>query len=241
MTTSVTAARAPVSEEPREVGRLEPVYVWDLVVRSTHWLIALSLIVLSVTGVYIGHPFLTSSGPATHRFVMGWMKVIHFYGAIVFSLAVGARIVWMFTGTRWARWSQLVPTTRQRFRDMRGTFLFYILLRPSPPLSAGHNALAGATYVAVFGLYLVMIFSGFALYAVDAHTSYMRFWEVLLPLFGGAVGARWIHHVVMWLLIGFSVHHVFSALLVSRVEKNGTIDSIFSGFKFLPRDKDRDS
>jgi Ni,Fe-hydrogenase I cytochrome b subunit len=61
MTTGVTAARAPVSEEPREV-RLEPVYVWDLVVRSTHWLIALSLILLSVTGVYIGHPFLTSSG-----------------------------------------------------------------------------------------------------------------------------------------------------------------------------------
>jgi len=65
----------------------------------------------------------------------------------------------------------------------------------------------------------------------------MRVWAFLLPLFGGAAGARWLHHVVMWLLIGFSVHHVFSALLVSRVEKNGTIESIFSGYKFLRREQ----
>jgi Ni,Fe-hydrogenase I cytochrome b subunit len=57
--TTATAPHAPVSEEPRELEQREPVYVWDLVVRSTHWLIALSLIVLSVTGVYIGNPFLT--------------------------------------------------------------------------------------------------------------------------------------------------------------------------------------
>jgi Ni/Fe-hydrogenase 1 B-type cytochrome subunit len=217
---------------------LVPVYVWDLVVRSTHWLIALSLVVLTVTGIYIGRPFLTSIGPANHRFVMGWMKAVHFYGAIVFTLAVGARIVWMFIGPRWARWNQLLPTTRARLRDMFETFRFYVFLKPSPPPSPGHNPLAGATYVAVFGLYLVMILTGLALYAVDAHASYMRFWSALLPLFGGAARARWLHHVVMWLLIGFSVHHLFSALLVSRVEKNGTIESIFTGFKFLPRDQD---
>lgn len=238
--TTTAVPGAPASYAPEQERALEPVYVWDLVVRSTHWLIALSLIVLAVTGVYIGNPFLTSAGAATQRFVMGWVKTIHFYGAIVFSLAVGARIFWMFTGTRWARWSQLVPTTRERFRDMLGTFRFYIMLRSSPPASTGHNPLAGATYVAVFGLYLVMILTGFALYSVNAHTSYMRVWQLLLPLFGGAAFARWLHHVVMWLLLGFAVHHVFSALLVSRVEKNGTIDSIFSGYKFLPREKDGD-
>ena len=34
--------------------------------------------------------------------------------------------------------------------------------------------------------------------------------------------ARWIHHVVMWLLLGFTVHHVYSAVLVAIIEKNGT-------------------
>jgi Ni,Fe-hydrogenase I cytochrome b subunit len=31
------------------------------------------------------------------------------------------------------------------------------------------------------------------------------------------------------------VHHVYSATLVSLVEKNGTIDSIISGYKWLRR------
>lgn len=214
---------------------LEPVYVWDLVVRATHWLIVVSMLVLVVTGIYIGRPFLSSAGPAYGRFVMGWVKVVHYYGSIVFTLAVAARIVWMFTGPRWARWNQFVPTTKQRLRDMVGTFLFYVLIKPKPPEAVGHNPLAGATYIAVFGLYLVLIFTGFALYSVNAHTSYMKFWEVLMPLFGGAAGARWLHHVVMWLLIGFGVHHVFSAVLMSRVEKNGTVESIVSGYKFLPK------
>ena len=48
--------------------------------------------------------------------------------------------------------------------------------------------------------------------------------------------ARWIHHVVMWLLLGFAVHHVYSAILMSTVEANATMESIFSGYKFVPRE-----
>lgn len=239
MTIAPAQGGTAANEPPTAQGAV-PVYVWDLVVRSTHWLIALSMIVLSLTGLYIGRPFLTSIGPANQRFVMGWVKVIHFYGAIVFSLSVGARVVWMFTGTRWARWDQFVPTTRKRLVELVQVLRFYLFLRPLPPLVTGHNPLAGVTYVGVFGLYLVMIFTGFALYSVNAHTSYMEFWQVLLPLFGGPANTRWLHHVTMWFLIGFVVHHVFSALLVSRVERNGTMESIFSGFKFLPRTKDED-
>jgi Ni/Fe-hydrogenase 1 B-type cytochrome subunit len=50
---------------------LTRVYVWQVPVRVTHWLIALSIIVLSVTGFYIGRPFLTVPGPAGRWFVMG--------------------------------------------------------------------------------------------------------------------------------------------------------------------------
>lgn len=226
---------AEVMRQEEEEGRI-PVYVWDLVVRVTHWTIVLAIVVLSVTGYYIGRPFVIAPGPATQIFVMGWMKVIHFYAAIAFSVAVLARLVWMLVGPRYARWTQLVPTTRERFRHLIGTAKFYTFLRPAPPPTVGHNALAGAAYVAVFGLYLVMVFTGFALYAVSAGvTSYMSWFSWLLPLFGGPQSARWIHHVVMWLLLGFAVHHVYSASLMAKVEKNGTMDSIFGGFKLIPR------
>jgi Ni/Fe-hydrogenase 1 B-type cytochrome subunit len=40
----------------------------------------------------------------------------------------------------------------------------------------------------------------------------------------------------MWLLLGFAVHHVYSSVLMSTVEANATVESIFSGYKFVPED-----
>jgi Ni/Fe-hydrogenase 1 B-type cytochrome subunit len=219
---------------------LQPTYVWDVVVRVTHWLIMLSMILLAVTGVYIGRPWgAAGSGPAGQHFAMGWARVLHAYGAIAFTLAVLSRIVWMFMGPRRSGWRQFIPTSSRRLRDLKSTFLFYTFLRDRPPRTLGHNPLAGLTYVFVFGLYLVMIATGFALYSISSH-SFMKFWQFLLPMFHGAQSARWLHHVSMWLLIGFVVHHVYSAILTSRVEKNGAIDSMFSGYKFLPKDMPHD-
>ncbi len=227
-----------VRPAPETEPTLEPVYVWDLVVRSTHWVVVFTIVLLTATGIYIGRPFLVSAGPAGGNFVMGWMKVVHYYAAIAFSLAVFARMVWMFTGPPQARWNQFVPVTRKRWGELFDTLKFYMFLRKRPPEAVGHNAMAGAAYVAVFGLYLLVIFTGFALYSVSAHGSYMKMWDVLLPVFGGIMGARWLHHVTMWLILGFVVQHIFSSVLMARVEKNGTLDSIFSGWKFLPKNRD---
>lgn len=219
-----------------QAEQVERVYVWDLVVRLTHWTIAGSIVVLSVTGIYLGTPFGLTRGPAGGAFLMGWMKVIHSYAAIAFTLAVLSRLWWMIAGSRWARWDQFIPWNRQRRRDLWGTFKFYTMITTEPPPAVGHNALAGLTYVAVFGLYLVMIVTGLGLYGMSAHVdSWMRVFAFVPGVLGGAQWTRWLHHVVMWLLIGFTVHHVYSALLMSRVEKNGVLDSIFSGWKFVSR------
>jgi Ni/Fe-hydrogenase 1 B-type cytochrome subunit len=39
----------------------------------------------------------------------------------------------------------------------------------------------------------------------------------------------------MWFLLGFVAHHIWSAMLVSRIEGMGLIDSLFSGYKWLPK------
>jgi Ni/Fe-hydrogenase 1 B-type cytochrome subunit len=215
-------------------GELTPVYVWELPVRLTHWLIVLSIAFLTVTGLYIGNPYIIVPGEAGEHFVMGTMKLVHSYAAIVFTLSVLSRIAWMFVGNRWARWNQFLPATREGRRGIRGTLAFYLFVRPAPPPYVGHNPVAGATYTLVFLLFLTMIATGLGLRGMSAHVdSPLRFFAGLLGLFGGAQGARWVHHVVMWLLLGFAVHHVASAVLVSRVEKNGILDSIFSGYKFV--------
>ena len=227
-------ARPKVSHRPSDIEGIERVYVWDLVVRFSHWIIMLAIFTLAITGIYIGKPFLIPSGPADEQFVMATMKTVHFYAAIIFALTVAARIAWMFVGSYYARWHQFVPVGRRRRGDVFRMLKFYTLISKKPPLNVGHNPLAGMTYVAVFGLYLTMIFTGFALYSVSA-VGYMQWWEWLLPILGGPQMARWIHHLAMWFLLGFFAHHIWSAILVSRVEGVGLIDSMFSGYKFLPK------
>lgn len=212
------------------------VYVWDVPVRLMHWGIALSMVVLSVTGIYIGRPFLIVPGEAGAHFVMGTMRAIHFYAAIVFGTAVVSRFLWMvLSPTYFVRWHQFIPVSRIRLEKMWGTLLFYLFVRRTPPEGMpGHNPLAGAAYFIVYLMELTMVLTGLALYGMFAVDSPFHVFAGLLPLFGGAQVARFLHHVIMWLLIGFFVHHFYSALLTAIIEKNGTLESIFSGWKWLP-------
>ncbi len=227
-------ARPKASPRSHDREGIERVYVWDIVVRLSHWVIMLAIFILATTGIYIGEPYLIPAGPANEQFVMATMKTVHFYAAIIFALTVATRIAWMFVGSYYARWHQFVPVGRRRRGDVFRMLKFYLFINKEPPLNVGHNPLAGTTYLLVFALYLTMILTGFALYSVSA-TGYMTMWEFLLPIFGGAQMARWIHHIAMWFLLGFFAHHIWSAILVSRVEGLGLIDSMFSGYKFLPK------
>ena len=235
------SAAAPI-HEPGSVPpigdvNLVRVYVWQWPVRLAHWLIACSILVLSLTGLYIGRPFLISAGEARHLFLMGTAKAIHFYAAIVFIAAILMRLIWMFTGNTYARWDKFIPAPKRRREGIFPTVRFYLFGLRKPPGFVGHNPLAGMAYTLVFGLYFIMIATGLALYDVDAAVhSPVRVFSFLLPLFGGPQSARWIHHVVMWLLWGFVAHHIYSAVLMSQIEGNGTMESIFSGYKFVQHD-----
>ncbi len=236
MTTQVIESAAPATSSGEE-----RVYVWDRVVRATHWIVVLSLVVLFATGILIGHPLFAAPGEARDRFVTGMVKVVHFYAAIAFSLAFAVRIVWLFIGPRFARWDQLVPIARERRNNLVDTIKFYLLVRPGPPSYAGHNALAGLAYAAFFSLYLVQIATGFALYSFDASAgSPMRAFGFLLQVVGGPQSARWIHHGVTWVIVVLAVQHLYSCVLTSRNEKNGELDSIISGYKHVAPRGSRD-
>ena len=234
VTTAEGGARPQVAPKKLDVEGIERVYVWDIVVRATHWFTMIAIFILAFTGIYIGDPFLIPAGAAEDQFVMATTKVVHFYTAIAFTLLVVTRIVWMFVGSYYARWHQFVPIGKRRRGDIWKMIKFYALLSKDPPLNVGHNPLAGMTYLLVYSLYILMILTGLAMYSVSA-SGYMESLDFLVPVFGGLQTARWIHHVAMWFILGFFAHHIWSAMLVSRLEGMGLIDSMFSGYKFLPR------
>jgi Ni/Fe-hydrogenase 1 B-type cytochrome subunit len=230
----------PFIKPPLEVcrpGDLVRVYVWQWPVRLTHWLTAYSILFLAGTGYYMGHPFITVGGQAGQHFVMGWAKTIHFYSAIVFALSVGSRVLWMFMGNRFATWDKFIPMDGRRLRGLADSLRYYLFQLRQPPGFVGHNPLAGFTYLFVFLLFLLMITTGLALYNVSAPVgSPFRIFGFLLPMWGGAQTARFLHHIGMWLILGFAVHHVYSAVLMSQVEARGTVESMASGYKFVPCD-----
>jgi len=213
------------------VAPLERIYVWEIPVRLTHWVNVLSILVLSATGLYIGYPVaLGGTG-----FVMTWIRVVHRIAAYVLVASVALRIYWAFAGNAWASWRVLFPyLTREGRREVVQTFLYYTFLRRRPPAVVGHNALACLAYFAVVGLIILQILTGFALQAVGGGGWRTLAFGWILSL-GGLQTVRLVHHMIMWLLLGFMVHHVYSVLLMDTEERNGRMSSIFSGYKFVRR------
>lgn len=240
MSSATSDAKGRVSAELAEMRRGDrrvPVYVWDVPTRLFHWMIALSLLVLAATGFHIGHPFVSIPGEARAHFLTGTMKAVHLYAGIVFGVSVLARLAWMFVGNRWAGWRQFVPTTGHRLRGAVETFRFYTFLRVDEPSFVGHNPLAGLAYVAVYGLCAIELLTGLVLWAPSLSVgSPLAVFAGLAPWLGGFQVVRWVHHVVMWLLLGFFVHHLASAVLMSQMTHNGLMGSIFSGLKFIRRE-----
>ena len=227
-----------MTELPADKLTLEKVYVWELPVRLTHWLLFFSILVLSATGYYIGHPFISVPGAATDHFVMGAVRAVHMYAAIVFVLAMLVRFYWLFVGNSYARLTDLVPLSLRRLRSFWKTVKYYSFISRNPDEYAGHNALAGSSYAMIFVVYVVMTLTGLALYAVGAPIgSPLRVFDGVAPFFGGLPIARLIHHVGMWVILIFAIVHVYFVLLSSVIEHIGTFDSIFSGYKFLPERK----
>lgn len=227
-----------MAESPTRKVTLERLYVWERPVRFTHWFIFFSVLILSGTGYYIGHPFISVPGPAKDHFVMGTMRAVHLYTAIVFALAVLVRIYWLFAGNSYARLTEFIPLSLRRLRSIWKTFLFYSFISNEPDDYPGHNGLAGASYAFIFAVYLLMIATGLCLYTVEASvTSPFRIFVSLVPWFGGLQMARLIHHIGMWLVLMFAVLHIYFVFLSSIMEHIGTFDSIFSGYKFVPKRK----
>jgi Ni/Fe-hydrogenase 1 B-type cytochrome subunit len=209
---------------------VERVYIWEAPVRLTHWVLFFSILILSVTGYYIGHPFISLPGPAKDHFVMGTMRV--------FSVAVLIRIYWMFAGNRYAGLSELLPLSGERWRNLWDSLLFFCFIRRDPAPYRGHDALAGATYGVLFLIYLILIVTGLSLYtAVASADSPFHVFGFLAPWFGGLQRARLIHHLCMYVVLIAAVIHIYCVFLWSMVERSGEVDSMFTGYKFFPTHK----
>jgi Ni/Fe-hydrogenase 1 B-type cytochrome subunit len=209
------------------------VYVWEQPVRVSHWVIFLAVVVLSFTGYYIHNPFIVAKSSTT--FLMATIRFIHIVTGFVFISAFLLRIYWFFKGNEWSNWRAFLPIHRRQWRGMGRMVAYYSFLRKDLVHQVGHNALAAVTYLVMFTLMFIEIITGLTLY-----TQVREGW-LLAPLFSWlprVIDIQYIrltHFCIMFTFFAFVIHHVYSAVLVSWEERNGLIESIFTGYKFVPK------
>lgn len=207
------------------------VYAWEFPVRFTHWINFICIVALSITGFYIGNPFIHAV--SSKQYIMGWMRFIHFTAAYGFLLSFIIRIYWAFVGNKYASWKVWFPFTSQRWTDFMSTIKFYTFISRKPPYAVGHTALAGFVYFLLFLVFAFAIVSGFAMYS-QTHKGLI--WTLLggwfLSIFEVQT-IRLLHHLVLYVMIAFIGVHLYIAWWLEAAEKNGLMGSIFGGYKFV--------
>jgi len=208
------------------------VYIWQVPVRITHWVTAICIVTLSLTGGYIADPFLIP--PGGH--VMTTIRMIHIITALTFLLSGVIRTVYLLAGNRFVRWTAFIPTNRRQFTELFRQAGFYGFVRSEIPKVLGHNQLAAAAYVALFGLLLVETVTGFALDGLMGAEPGATLFAWLRELLGPQM-VREIHHLAMWFILAIALFHVYSCILVDHIENVGVVTSMFTGYKFPTREE----
>jgi Ni/Fe-hydrogenase 1 B-type cytochrome subunit len=224
-----------------ETKNFKRVLVWELPVRFFHWVNVLSVIVLTVTGFIIANPpAILSNMEATDLYSFGIVRFIHFTAAYIFFFNMILRIYWAFVGNQFAHWKAFWPFSKKMWNNFWHVLKIDILLMNEDVedlsnVSIGHNSVAAFSYLAMFFIALVSVFTGFALYADMSSWWLPDLFSWITPLFGGDFMVRTIHHITMWLFILFSLVHIYLVFYHDWLEGRGEVSSMFGGYKFVRR------
>ncbi|MDR0457500.1 MAG: Ni/Fe-hydrogenase, b-type cytochrome subunit [Burkholderiaceae bacterium] len=217
--------------------RVLSVYVYQEPVRLWHWLSALAIMVLGVTGYLIGKPLPTLSGEASAHFLMGYIRFAHFAAAYVFGLGLIWRIIWAVLGNAYARELFIVPVwDPQWWREFFFEVRWYLFLERYPRKYIGHNP---AGQLAMFGFFVVsilMALSGFALYGEglgQGSWASVGFGWMFSLAGGNSLALHNWHRLGMWAMTLFVLVHLYTAVREDIMSRQSMISTMVSGFRMF--------
>ncbi|MDO8501151.1 MAG: Ni/Fe-hydrogenase, b-type cytochrome subunit [Gemmatimonadaceae bacterium] len=223
----------------RERGNFTWVYLWSAPIRATHWIAAACVVVLIVTGFYIGRPYFMTSGEASAHFLMGRVRFIHFTAAAVLIMAGIVRVYWLFAGNQFERLPALFPVTPKNVHNMLRTAGAYLTFRPDKqPSLVGHDPLQQYAYTGLYFMALVMVVTGSTMYGQSNPGGIIfRAFAWVPLLLGGLQRVRLLHHVLAWAFIIYVVIHVYFTIRSDYVERVGRVSSIITGGRYISTDE----
>ena len=223
----------------------EAVYVYQAPVRLWHWVNAIAIVVLCLTGYFIGSPPPAVHGEASDSFLFGWIRYLHFSAAYILIVGILLRIYWAFVGNHHARQIFLPRVWKGTFwKELGHEIKWYAMIAKEPMKYVGHNPLATLVMHIMFVWGIVfMIFTGLALYGEGAGMGswqYNLFSSWLIPLFGQSQDVHSWHHLGMWVIICFAIIHIYAAVREDIMSRQSIISSMFSGWRTFRDDKPAD-
>lgn len=176
----------------------------------THWINLIAMVVLIISGFYIHFPFFA-----------GWMGVArgaHMFFALTIVLNLFFRIIAMFFvksspygGSREVDLDYKAFFPQEDNRHQFGAWVkYYLFFKKDHPLSGKYGVLQKIAYAVVPVLILIMAFTGLCLWAPS---SEMGLFAWATELVGGPMIMRMFHFFMMWVMILFTLIHVYLATI----------------------------
>jgi Ni/Fe-hydrogenase 1 B-type cytochrome subunit len=212
----------------------EYVYTWSCTERIVHWVVALAVAVLTLTGFYIHWPFIEGGAPGGVD-VMAWMRFTHFVGAYALILGLIVRVYLAFASRFDADWRDFGPW--RNLRNIPDILGYYLFLKSSHREYRRYNPLQALTYLFWLFLILFLALTGFALYRgrIFGILDTPDVFTWVNTLLGGESYTRIWHYLAMWVFLISVAVHVYMAAITAWMNRDHTFRAIITGYKVKPR------
>lgn len=201
--------RLPSMTEPAASAATTAVRIWDLPTRAFHWLLALAVVALLITGRIGGEALV-------------WHMRL---GLFVLALLV-FRLVWGVVGGHWSRWLRLAYSPAAVLRYLRGQ------ARPGDHFEVGHSPTGAGSVLALIAVLAVQVGTGLIADDEIATTGPLN---KFVSSATGLQATAWHKDWGQWLLIAMVVLHLV-AIVVYRLRGNNLLTPMVTGDKSLPPD-----
>ena len=217
---------------------MREVHVWEFPVRLFHWVNALCVTALCITGFVIGAPPAFMKGTEAYfNYWFGTVRFIHFVFAFIFFFNFIFRIYWGFVGNEFSRWYNFIPLKRCQWKEILDVIKVDVLQVTHKRIdSIGHNSLASLIYFITFLIFLLQCLTGFGMYAAMSSSFLPKMFAWIVPFLGGDMHVRQIHHILMWGFVLFALVHIYLVFYHDYIERRGVTSSMIGGWKFIEED-----
>lgn len=214
-------------------------YEFSIGYRLTHWIRAICIVILIVSGLYIAYVFQKPeiSGDPVLFMQAKWRFVHLVFGFVMIGAFIFKTYLFFF--------DKLSKKERVSIKDFFNPKIwiaqikYYLFIGSHPHLKGVYNPLQFASYIFFYIVLFLISLTGLILYIHVYHEGLGGLlYDMLMPveaLMGGLANVRVVHHLCMVIIMIFVPVHVYMAIFNAVKGKNGSMDAIISGYKF-PQD-----